>query len=160
MRARSASEPRSAQIALDKARQNLAYTNIYSPIDGVIVERDVDVGQTVAASLSAPQLFLIANDLSQMQILASVDESDIGQVKDDQPVQFTVQSYANETFNGAVKQVRARVGIVAHSQQRPDVARLPQPKQGHRRVGAPLRLAVALALVGCRGRPRVLQFPV
>ena len=97
---------RSAQIALDKARQNLAYTNIYSPIDGVIVERDVDVGQTVAASLSAPQLFLIANDLSQMQILASVDESDIGQVKEGQAVSFTVQSYANETFNGAVKQVR------------------------------------------------------
>jgi HlyD family secretion protein len=97
---------RSAQIALDKARQNLAYTNIYSPIDGVIVERDVDVGQTVAASLSAPQLFLIANDLAQMQILASVDESDIGQVKEGQPVSFTVQSYANDMFNGTVKQVR------------------------------------------------------
>jgi HlyD family secretion protein len=97
---------RSAQIALDKARQNLSYTNIYSPIDGVIVERDVDVGQTVAASLSAPQLFLIANDLSQMQILASVDESDIGQVKEGQQVSFSVQSYANETFSGAVKQVR------------------------------------------------------
>jgi HlyD family secretion protein len=66
----------------------------------------VDVGQTVAASLSAPQLFLIANDLSQMQILASVDESDIGQVKEGQAVSFTVQSYANETFNGTVKQVR------------------------------------------------------
>src|SRR3954471_6391856 len=97
---------KSAQIALDKARQNLAYTNIYSPIDGVIVERDVDVGQTVAASLSAPQLFLIANDLSQMQILASVDESDIGLVKEGQPVQFTVQSYASESFTGTVRQVR------------------------------------------------------
>jgi HlyD family secretion protein len=97
---------KSAQIALDRAREQLNYTSIYAPIDGVIVERNVDVGQTVAASLSAPQLFLIANDLSEMQILASVDESDIGQIKDDQPVTFTVQSYPNQHFNGTVKQVR------------------------------------------------------
>jgi HlyD family secretion protein len=97
---------KSANIALDRARQNLAYTSIYAPIDGVIVERNVDVGQTVAASLSAPQLFLIANDLSAMQILASVDESDIGLIKDGQPVQFTVQSYSNQTFSGTVQQVR------------------------------------------------------
>jgi len=97
---------KSAQIALDKAKQNLEYTNIYAPIDGVVVERDVDVGQTVAASLSAPQLFIIANDLSQMQILASVDESDIGQIKDGQPVSFTVQSYPNQPFTGTVSQVR------------------------------------------------------
>ena len=97
---------KSAQIALDRAKQQLSYTSIYSPIDGVIVERNVDVGQTVAASLSAPQLFLIANDLSEMQILASVDESDIGQIKDNQPVQFTVQSYPGQQFSGTVKQVR------------------------------------------------------
>ncbi|HEY4215889.1 MAG TPA: efflux RND transporter periplasmic adaptor subunit [Gemmatimonadaceae bacterium] len=97
---------KSAQITLDKAKQNLSYTNIYAPIDGVIVERNVDVGQTVAASLSAPQIFLIANDLSEMQILASVDESDIGLIKDGQPVQFTVQSYPNESFTGTVQQVR------------------------------------------------------
>lgn len=97
---------KSANIALDRARQNLAYTSIYAPIDGVIVERNVDVGQTVAASLSAPQLFLIANDLAEMQILASVDESDIGLIKEGQPVQFTVQSYANQAFSGQVQQVR------------------------------------------------------
>ena len=97
---------KSAQIALDKARQNLAYTNIYAPIDGVIVARTVDVGQTVAASLSAPELFLIANDLSQMQILANVDESDIGSIAVGQPVTFTVQAYPNRTFNGSVQQVR------------------------------------------------------
>jgi len=97
---------KSANIALDRARQNLSYTSIFAPIDGVIVERNVDVGQTVAASLSAPQLFLIANDLSEMQILASVDESDIGLIKEQQPVQFTVQSYANQTFTGTVQQVR------------------------------------------------------
>ncbi|HEY9228846.1 MAG TPA: efflux RND transporter periplasmic adaptor subunit [Gemmatimonadaceae bacterium] len=97
---------KSAEIALDRAKQNLAYTSIFAPIDGVIVERNVDVGQTVAASLSAPQLFLIANDLSEMQILASVDESDIGAIKDGQSVQFTVQSYPNQIFTGSVQQVR------------------------------------------------------
>jgi HlyD family secretion protein len=97
---------KSAQIALDRAKQNLSYTSIYAPIDGVIVERNVDVGQTVAASLSAPQLFLIANDLSEMQILASVDESDIGVIKDGASAQFTVQSYPNQQFQGTVRQVR------------------------------------------------------
>jgi HlyD family secretion protein len=97
---------RSAQIALDRARQNLAYTRIYAPIDGVIVERNVDVGQTVAANFSTPQLFLIANDLADMQILALVDESDIGAIKTGQAVDFTVQAYPNETFTGTVQQVR------------------------------------------------------
>ena len=97
---------KSAQIALEKAKQNLAYTNIYAPIDGVIVARTVDVGQTVAASLSAPELFLIAKDLSQMQILANVDESDIGQIAVGQSVTFTVQAYPNRTFSGTVQQVR------------------------------------------------------
>ena len=97
---------KSAQIALDKARQNLAYTNIHAPIDGVIVERTVDVGQTVAASLSAPELFLIANDLSEMQILAKVDESDIGSIAVGQAVTFSVQAYPNRSFTGTVEQVR------------------------------------------------------
>jgi HlyD family secretion protein len=97
---------KSAQVTLDRARQNLTYTNIYAPISGVVVERNVDVGQTVAASLSAPTLFLIAQDLSQMQILASVDESDISSIKEGQPVKFTVQSYAGRTFTGTVQQVR------------------------------------------------------
>jgi HlyD family secretion protein len=97
---------KSAKIALDRAKQNLAYTAIYSPIDGVIVNRNVDVGQTVAASLSAPTLFVIANDLSEMEILASVDEGDIGAIKEGLPVQFTVQAYPKETFKGTVKQVR------------------------------------------------------
>ena len=97
---------KSAQIALDRARQNLAYTRIYAPIDGVVVERNVDVGQTVAANFSAPQLFLIANDLFDMQILALVDESDIGTIKTGQAVEFTVQAYPDETFTGTVQQVR------------------------------------------------------
>jgi len=97
---------RSAQIAFERARQNLAYTKIYAPIDGVIVERNVDVGQTVAANFATPQLFLIANNLSDMQILALVDESDIGAIRNGLPVQFTVQAYPNETFTGTVQQVR------------------------------------------------------
>ena len=97
---------RSAQVAVDRAKQNLAYTNIYAPIDGVVVDRNVNKGQTVAASLSAPQLFLIANDLSQMQILAQVGESDIAQISEGQPVQFTVQALPSQTFKGTVQQVR------------------------------------------------------
>jgi HlyD family secretion protein len=97
---------KSAQIALERARQNLAYTKIYAPIDGVIVERNVDVGQTVAANFSTPQLFLIANDLSNMQILALVDESDIGAIRMGQQVEFTVQAYPTQVFTGMVQQVR------------------------------------------------------
>ena len=102
---------KSAQVTLDRARQNLAYTSIYAPIDGIVVERNVDVGQTVAASLSAPQLFLIANDLSQMQILAAVDESDIGLIQEGQSVRFTVQAYPNENFEGRVRQVRLQSSV-------------------------------------------------
>jgi HlyD family secretion protein len=96
----------SAQVSLERARQNLAYTEIYSPIDGIVVERNVEPGQTVAASMSAPQLFLIANDLAEMEILASVDESDIGKIKDGQTVRFSVQAYPDEDFVGTVRQVR------------------------------------------------------
>lgn len=97
---------KSARIALDRAKQNLAYTNIYAPIDGVVVEKNVQQGQTVAASLSAPQLFLIANDLSQMQILAQVGESDIDQIQPGQTAQFTVSALPGRTFQGTVQQVR------------------------------------------------------
>jgi HlyD family secretion protein len=96
----------SAKIALERAKQNLSYSNIYAPIDGVVIERDIDLGQTVAASLSAPKLFVIANDLSQMRILASVDETDIGSIKEGQSAQFTVQSFQNRSFRGTVDQVR------------------------------------------------------
>src|SRR5436190_8008144 len=97
---------KSARIALDRAKQNLAYTSIYAPIDGVVVEKNVQQGQTVAASLSAPQLFLIANDLSQMEILAQVGESDIAQIKQGQIAEFSVAALTGRTFNGTVKQVR------------------------------------------------------
>jgi HlyD family secretion protein len=102
----ASADVRSAEVALDRARQNLAYTSIYSPIDGVIIERDVQKGQTVAASLSAPQLFVIANDLTHMQILAQVGENDIAQIQQGQAVSFTVQALPNRTFQGTVQQVR------------------------------------------------------
>jgi HlyD family secretion protein len=95
-----------ARIALDRARRNLAYSEIRSPIDGVVVERNVSVGQTVAASLSAPVLFRIAEDLSRLQILVAVDESDIGKIHRGQTAEFTVQAYPEERFRGTVQQVR------------------------------------------------------
>jgi HlyD family secretion protein len=97
---------KSVEASLARARQNLAYATITAPVSGIVVDRAVDVGQTVAASLSAPRLFTIANDLSEMQILAPVDESDIGQIKEGQQVRFTVKTYPERRFEGVVKQVR------------------------------------------------------
>lgn len=94
------------QAALEQARTNLGYTKIVSPEDGVIIAREVNVGQTVAASLSTPTLFSIAKDLSDMQIAASVDEADISRVKVGQEVRFTVDAYDNRSFTGTVRQVR------------------------------------------------------
>lgn len=92
--------------ALNKAKTNLSYANIYSPIDGVILSRDVDEGQTVAASLETPTLFTIAQDLKEMQVEADVDEADIGMVKQGQRVQFTVDAFQGEEFTGTVTQIR------------------------------------------------------
>jgi HlyD family secretion protein len=95
-----------AQAGLDQADLNLEKTIITSPIDGVVIARSVDVGQTVAASLQAPTLFQIAADLREMQLQASIDEADVGQVAAGQPVTFTVDAYPGVTFNGKVEQVR------------------------------------------------------
>lgn len=96
----------SARVGLDRASNNLKYATIRAPISGTVVERNVDVGQTVAANFSAPQLFLIAEDLSRMQILAAVDESDIGKIVEGQAARFTVQAHDDEQFQGSVRQVR------------------------------------------------------
>ena len=96
----------SAEISLERAESNLEYTEIRAPIDGVVIARNVEVGQTVAASLSAPVLFVLAHDLEQMEILASVDESDIGQIAAGQEVHFSVQAYPNRNFEGTVRQVQ------------------------------------------------------
>lgn len=94
------------KAALDQARVNLAHTTIYAPIDGVVLSRDVDVGQTVAASLQAPTLFTIAQDLSRMQIDTNVDEAFIGMIREEQTVSFTVFAYPGQVFQGKVVQIR------------------------------------------------------
>src|SRR4026209_2227504 len=94
------------QGALDKARADLDHCTITSPIDGIVISRSVDVGQTVAASLSAPVIFTIANDLTKMQIDANVAEADIGTVETAQKVDFTVDAFPRRTFRGEVVQVR------------------------------------------------------
>src|SRR5256886_6731533 len=94
------------QGALDKAKADLEHCTITSPIDGVVISRSVDVGQTVAASLQAPVIFQIANDLTKMQIDSNVAEADVGVVKIDQNVDFTVDAFPMETFHGKVVQVR------------------------------------------------------
>lgn len=94
------------RAALEEARVNLGYTDIVSPVDGVVVSRNVNVGQTVAASFQTPVLFLIAQDLTKMQVNAAVSEADIGAVHEGQPAMFTVDAYADRTFRGRVSQVR------------------------------------------------------
>ena len=103
-KAQSAYESSEANLA--KAKRNLAYATITSPIDGVVISRAVEEGQTVAAGFETPTLFTIAADLTQMQVIADVDEADIGGVKEGQRVEFTVDAYPNDTFEGTVTQVR------------------------------------------------------
>jgi HlyD family secretion protein len=102
-----------AAAALQREQVNLDYTTIHAPTNGVIISRDVDVGQTVAASLQAPTLFTIANDLTRMQVEADVDESFIGKVRRGQPVSFTVFAYPGRAFDGEVSQVRLQPKIEA-----------------------------------------------
>jgi HlyD family secretion protein len=92
--------------ALDRTKVNLAYATIYSPIDGVVLNRAIEEGQTVAASFNTPEMFTIVNDLTQMEVQTSVDEADIGQVVEDQRVEFTVDAYPDLKFEGVVSQVR------------------------------------------------------
>jgi HlyD family secretion protein len=95
-----------AKANLHQAQVNLGYAEIYSPIDGIILDRAVERGQTVAASFNTPTLFTIANDLTKMQVEADVDEADIGRVHLGQPVHFTVDAYSDDIFEGSVKQIR------------------------------------------------------
>ena len=97
---------RSAKSSLDRAKINLRYATIVAPVSGVVISRAVDRGQTVAASFSTPTLFAIANDLTKMQVQASIDEADIGKIKNGQDVNFTVDAYPDLTFSGTVSQIR------------------------------------------------------
>jgi HlyD family secretion protein len=100
------------EAAVQVAQTNLDYTTIHAPIDGTVVARNVDVGQTVAASLQAPTLFTIAQDLTKMQVYAKTDESDVGQIRSGQKVTFKVDAYPRETFAGTVSQVRMNSTVV------------------------------------------------
>jgi len=100
-----------AKAGLSQAETNLKYTKITSPIDGIVVARQFDVGQTVAASFQAPTLFTIAQDLTKMQVAADVSESDIGQIKVGEPVRFTVDAYSDRDFRGSVSQIRLNATV-------------------------------------------------
>ncbi len=95
-----------AKADLQQAMLNLEFTRIVSPVDGIVISRSIDVGQTVASAFQAPTLFLIANDLTKMRVLANIDEADVGKVKAEQEVRFTVDSYPGEEFIGSISQVR------------------------------------------------------
>jgi HlyD family secretion protein len=97
---------KSAQASVEKANRNLGYASIYSPIDGIVKDLEVEEGNTVTASYSTPELFIITNDLSEMQVEADIDEADIGQIKLDQRVDFTVDAFPDDTFTGEVSEIR------------------------------------------------------
>ncbi|MBR4275781.1 MAG: efflux RND transporter periplasmic adaptor subunit [Prevotella sp.] len=97
---------RTSSESVNKAQTNLGYATITSPIDGIVLSKSVEEGQTVAASFSTPELFTIAQDLTNMQVIADIDEADIGEVKEGQRVKFTVDAYPDDTFSGTVTQVR------------------------------------------------------
>lgn len=97
---------RSAKSFLERAKINLRYATIVAPVSGVVISRNVDRGQTVAASFNTPTLFSIANDLTKMQVQASIDEADIGKIKEGQEVSFTVEAYSDQQFTGTVRQIR------------------------------------------------------
>lgn len=100
------------EAAVEVAETNLNYTTIHAPIDGTVIARSVDVGQTVAASLQAPTLFTIAQDLTKMQVYANTDESDVGNIRPGQPVTFKVDAFPKDTFSGRVSQVRMNATVV------------------------------------------------
>jgi HlyD family secretion protein len=118
-----------AEATLRQARTNLSYTKIYSPIDGVVVARQYDIGQTVAASFQAPTLFTIAEDLTKMQVQADVDQSDIGRIAVGQTARFTVDAYADETFRGTISQIRLNATQNQNVVTYPVIIGVPNPDQ-------------------------------
>ena len=101
-----------ARAQLNNSRVSLRYTTITSPIDGIVISRNVDQGQTVAASMNAPTLYVIANDLTRMQVVASIDESDVGRIRPGQAVSFQVDAFPSDAFSGTVSQVRLQPSVV------------------------------------------------
>ena len=118
---------RQLEAALSQSETNLRYTKILSPIDGVVVDRQYDVGQTVAASFQAPTLFTIAQDLTEMQVQADVDQSDIGKIKIGLPVHFTVDAYPEQEFRGAITQIRLNATVQQNVITYPVMIEVPNP---------------------------------
>jgi HlyD family secretion protein len=123
----AAAQVQQASAALSQANTNLRYTKIVSPIDGVVVDRAYDVGQTVAASFQAPTLFQIAQDLTKMQVQADVDQSDIGRVQVGQLARFTVDAYPDEEFRGRISQIRLNATINQNVVSYPVIVEVPNP---------------------------------
>jgi HlyD family secretion protein len=118
-----------AQAALEQARVNLSHTVIASPVSGIVLSRNVEVGQTVAAGLQAPTLFVIARNLDTLQLNARVDESDVGRVKPSQAVTFAVDAYPGKTFTGKVRQVRLQPTVTNNVVSYTTVIDVPNPDQ-------------------------------
>ena len=132
--ARAAYEGANAQVqqstaALNQSLTNLKYTKIISPIDGVVVDRQYDVGQTVAASFSAPTLFSIAQDMTKMQVQADVDQSDIGRIAVGQTARFTVDSYPDQEFRGRISQIRLNATVSQNVVTYPVIIEVPNPDE-------------------------------
>ncbi|MDR2805677.1 MAG: efflux RND transporter periplasmic adaptor subunit [Dysgonamonadaceae bacterium] len=118
-----------AKANLHQAHVNLSYAEIYSPIDGVVLDRSVEQGQTVAASFNTPTLFTIANDLKKMQVEANVDEADIGRVRLGQKVSFTVDAYTDNTFEGVVNQIRLQPTVTNNVVTYTVIVEAPNPEE-------------------------------
>lgn len=123
----AAAQRTSAGVSLERAERALRYATITAPIDGTVLARDVEEGQTVNAGTSAPRLFLLAGDLTRLQIVANVDEADIGRVKEGQAVEFTAAAYDNEVFQGVVRQVRLSATVTDNVTSYPVVIDVANP---------------------------------
>ena len=117
-----------SEASVSQAQVNLDHTVITAPIDGIVIQRSVDVGQTVAASMSAPTLFIIAADLTKMQVNASVDESDVGRIRPGQTVTFRVDAYPGQQFDGTVAQVRLQPKVVQNVTTYETIINVPNPE--------------------------------
>ncbi len=142
-----------AQASVNQARVTLDHTVIAAPISGTVIQRSVDVGQTVAASMSSPIIFVIAADLTRMQLNATIDESDIGQIQPGQPVTFTVDAYQGTEFSGIVSQVRLQATVVSNVTTYPTIIDVANPDSKLRPgMTATVRVVVA-------SRSDVLRIP-
>ena len=164
--ARAAYEGANAQVqqstaALNQSLTNLKYTKIVSPIDGIVVDRQYDVGQTVAASFSAPTLFSIAQDMTKMQVQADVDQSDIGRIAVGQPARFTVDSYPDQEFRGRISQIRLNATVSQNVVTYPVIIEVPNPDEKLRpKMTANVTIDVARCATCCAFRtPRCDSSP-